>query len=65
MKYNFIYILLIVWLLNACSQCCVDGTVFQESKKLFAEKILVNEVFSPDFVKLRAGGHADAAAGGT
>ncbi|MEQ3232669.1 hypothetical protein [Bacteroides cellulosilyticus] len=50
MKYNFIYILLIVWLLNACSQCCVDGTVFQESKKLFAEKILVNEVFSPDFV---------------
>jgi WD40 repeat protein len=28
----------------------VDGTVFHESKKLYAEKILVNEIFSADFV---------------
>jgi hypothetical protein len=26
---------------------------------------LIFQMFSPDFVKLRAGGHADAAAGGT
>jgi hypothetical protein len=28
----------------------VDGTVFHESKKLYAEKILVNEIFSAEFV---------------
>ena len=38
------------WMLSACSQPRVDGTIFYESKKVFAEKIPVSEMFSPDFV---------------
>lgn len=50
MKYKSIYILLVVCILNACSNPGTDGTFFQENKKLIAEKIPVNEVFSTDFV---------------
>ena len=50
MKYNSTCVFLIAWMLSACSQPRVDGTVFHESKKVFAEKIPVNEMFSPDFV---------------
>lgn len=50
MKYNTICILLIIVLLSACSNPRKDGTIFPKSKKLIAEKIHVNEMFSPDFV---------------
>ena len=50
MKYNSTCVFLIAWMLSACSQPRVDGTAFHESKKVFAEKIPVNEMFSPDFV---------------
>lgn len=50
MKYNSTCVFLMVWMLSACSQPRVDGTIFHESKKVFAEKIPVSEMFSPDFV---------------
>jgi hypothetical protein len=37
-------------ILTACSKPGIDSTVFQENKKLIAEKILVDNVFSADFV---------------
>lgn len=43
------------WVLSACSQPRVDGTIFHESKKVFAEKIPVSEMFSPDFVTKSGG----------
>lgn len=49
MNYTPIY-LLIALTLNACSTFHTDEMIFPESKKLFAEKILVNEIYSPDFV---------------
>lgn len=58
MKYKSIYIslIVIVWILNACSKPRVNRTIFPESKELLAEKISVNEVFSPDFVT-KSGDH--------
>lgn len=50
MKYNFIFTLLLVWVFTACSEPRVNVTDFPEHKKLSAEKIFVNEIFSPDFV---------------
>ena len=50
MKYNSTCVFLMAWMLSACSQPRVDGTIFHESKKVFAEKIPVSEMFSPDFV---------------
>lgn len=50
MKYKFAYILLIICALNACYKPSMDGTFFHKNKKLIAEKIPVNEVFSTDFV---------------
>lgn len=50
MKYNLFCLLLILLLLSACTKPHKDGTFFAESKKLLAEKIRVNEMFSPDFV---------------
>lgn len=49
MNHTPIY-LLIALTLNACSTFHTDEMIFPESKKLFAEKILVNEIYSPDFV---------------
>lgn len=50
MKYTPIYILLLVWMFTACSEPRTNVTVFPEHKKLFADKVPINEVFSPDFV---------------
>jgi hypothetical protein len=57
MNYKSLFILLIVvWELYSCSRTRVDGMVFHESKGLYAEKIPVKEVFSPDFVT-KTGNH--------
>lgn len=56
MKYCSIYIFLTILMLNACSNPHTNGTIFHESKKLIAEKILINETFSPDFVT-KSGNH--------
>lgn len=50
MKYNLIYTFLFVWVFTACSEPRVKMTEFPEHKKLVAEKIVVNEIFSADFV---------------
>lgn len=51
MNFSPIYILLIALTLNACSKSRTDNEmIFPESKKLLAEKILVNEIYSPNFV---------------
>jgi hypothetical protein len=49
-------LLSIVGILYSCSKDRVNNIVFQKSKELYAEKIPVNEVFSPDFIT-KSGNH--------
>ena len=51
MRSKLFYILLpIVCLLISCSKSRVDGMIFHDMKNLCAEKILVNEIYVPDWI---------------
>lgn len=50
MNYKFIYVLIATCMFNACFKSNVNENVFLEQRKLLAEKIRINEVFSTDFV---------------
>lgn len=50
MQYNSIGMFLIVVIFTTCTKPRTDEIVFPESKKLFAEKILINELFDAYFV---------------
>lgn len=50
MKYWLAYIILSIGILGACSDVRVNMKDFPKSKRLVAEKIPINEIFSPVFV---------------
>ena len=51
MYLKLLYVLIpVACFLNSCSNSRIDGTFFDYTQNLYAEKILVNEIYSPDGV---------------